>query len=53
MEYLNEAKVVEIVKERIEENKELFTDEELKIVKDNAKIIIKIYIISLLDGNKL
>lgn len=49
MEYLSEVKVVEIVKERIEENKELFTEEEFGILKNNFNIVTKIYLLGLLD----
>ena len=48
MEKLN---VEKIVKERIKENEEIFTGEELKVIKDNANIIEKVYLIGILDNN--
>lgn len=48
MEKLN---VEKIVKERIKENEKLFTGEELKVIKDNANIIEKVYLIGILDNN--
>lgn len=45
--------VEKIVKERIKENEKLFTMEELKIIKDNAKIVKKIYLIGLVNGKQI
>lgn len=42
-----------LIIERIEENKNNFTDEELLQIKNNYSILIKIYILGLLDGNNL
>ncbi len=39
----------ELVKKRIEENKELFTKEELKTIYSNYILIKKIYKIAILD----
>lgn len=44
-------KIEEFIQERIEENKELFTEEELKIVKENFVLIRKIYELGLMNGN--
>lgn len=41
--------VVEIVKERIEENEKLFTREELKIIENNFNIVTKIYLLGIVD----
>lgn len=51
MEKENVEIIEEILKERIEENEELFSGEELKIIKDNVNIIEKIYLIGILDNN--
>lgn len=40
----------EIIKERIEENKELFSKEELCIIEKNDTIIKKIYLLGLING---
>lgn len=50
MEKLN---VEKIVKERIKENEKLFIGEELQIINNNANIMKKVYILGLLDVNKL
>lgn len=42
-----------LVVERIEENKNIFSEKELLQIKDNYSILIKIYILGLLDGNNL
>ncbi len=44
-----EKDVEQIVKERIEENKKLFNEKELKIINNNVNIIKKIYILGILD----
>lgn len=41
--------IVEILKERIKENKNLFNKEEMKVINENLNIISKIYLIGILD----
>lgn len=41
----------ELFVERIKENKNLFTDEELLQIKNNYSILIKVYLLGLLDKN--
>lgn len=48
---MKEKNVEKLVKERIKENEKLFTGEELKVIKDNANIIEKVYLIGILDNN--
>lgn len=49
-----EKKIVEeIVKERVKENQELFTEEEIKYIKKNIKTIKKIYLIGLINGRQI
>lgn len=43
----------EIVKERVKENEKLFTEEELKFIKDNGKLIKKIYLLGLINGKNI
>lgn len=43
----------EFVKERIKENEKLFSGEELRIIKDNVKIVKKIYLIGLVNGKQI
>lgn len=38
-----------IVKERIKENKNLFTEEELQFINNNVNAIKKIYLLGILD----
>lgn len=38
-----------ILKERIKENKKIFSKEELEIINNNFKTIIKIYLLRILD----
>lgn len=40
------------IEERIEENKELFTDEELKTIDNNFAVIKKIYILGMINTKK-
>lgn len=40
-----------LIIERIEANKKLFTDKELLQIKNNYSILIKIYLLGLLDKN--
>lgn len=42
-----------VVKNRIIENKNLFKSEELVIIKNNMKIIKKIYLLGLHDGRDI
>lgn len=42
-------KIEEIVKERILDNKKIFTDKELKIIDENFTIIKKIYLLGSID----
>lgn len=41
----------QLVKNRIEENKNIFSEEELLKIKNNYSIIYKVYILGLIDGN--
>ena len=43
----------EIVKERVKENEKLFTKKELNFIKDNSKIIKKIYLLGLINGREI
>ena len=43
----------EIVKERVKENEKLFTEEELNFIKNNSKIIKKIYLLGLINGKSI
>lgn len=40
-----------LIKERIEANKNLFTEQELLQIKNDYSILIKIYLLGLLDKN--
>ena len=40
-----------ILEERIINNKDMFTEIELKYMKNNIKLINKIYLLGILDGN--
>lgn len=40
-----------LIVERIEENKKIFTKEELTFIKSNVNIIQKIYLLAMLDSN--
>mgnify|MGYP004455364291 FL=1 len=42
-----------LVVERIENNKNIFTDEELLQIEGNYSILIKVYILGLLDNENL
>ncbi len=41
----------EIIEERIKENKEIFSKEELQIITKNNILIKKIYLLGVLDSN--
>jgi hypothetical protein len=40
----------EIVKERIKENKKLFSKEELEMINSSIKVVKKIYLLAFLDS---
>lgn len=40
----------EIVKERIKENKKLFSKEELEMINSSIKVVKKIYLLAFLDN---
>ena len=42
--------IKEFIRERIEENKHLFTQEELKSAKENEELIKKIYLLGGING---
>lgn len=42
-----------IIKERIEENEELFTEDELEIVEENFSVIKKVYLIGLINAKEI
>lgn len=46
-----EKEMEKLIKERIEANKNLFTERELLQIKNNYSILIKIYLLGLLDKN--
>lgn len=43
----------EWIEERIKENVELFSKEELKIVKSNFKLMKKVYLMGLINGREI
>lgn len=43
----------EIVKERIKENKKLFSKEELKTIENNIILTKKVYMIGLVNGKQI
>ena len=43
----------EIVKERIKENKKLFSKEELKTIENNIILTKKVYVIGLVNGKQI
>ncbi len=46
----NEEIIEEIVKERIRENEKIFDIEELKLINNNFNVVIKIYLLGILDN---
>lgn len=44
--------VLSFVKERIEDNKKLFTQQECDNISDNISTYMKIYLIAILDNNE-
>lgn len=44
--------IIEIVKERVKDNKKLFTQQEYDNINKNINLFIKIYLIAILDNNK-
>ena len=51
MENKGSVEMEEWVKERIEENKELFTTEELVIIQENLELCKKLYIMAIVNLN--
>lgn len=49
----NEEIIVEILKERIKENEELFNKKEINLFNDNIKSIKKIYLLGLINGKQI
>lgn len=45
--------LTKLVNSRIESNKENFTDEEMKIIKENESVTKKMYSLGVLDGMSL
>lgn len=45
--------IEEVLKERIEENEELFNKKELSLLNNNIKIIKKIYLMGLINGRNI
>ena len=43
----------ELIIKRIEENKNIFTHEELLQIKNNYSILIKVYVLGLIDGKNI
>lgn len=41
--------IIEIVKERIESNKKMFSQEEIGLICDNIEIFSKVYIVATID----
>lgn len=48
-----EKDVEQIVKERIKENENLFSNKELIIINDNFNVIKKIYLIGIINGKNV
>ena len=46
----NIEKIREFINERIKTNKELFTDEEIKFIRDNEEYVYKIYLLGFIDA---
>lgn len=51
--YEEEIILNNFAKERIEENEELFLNEEIELVKNNVSIVKKIYLLGLIDGREI
>lgn len=49
----NEEIIGEILKERIKENKNLFSEEELTLLNNNVKFIKKIYLLGVVNGRNI
>ncbi len=45
--------VEEIVKERVKENERLFSEKELKLIRNNSRIFTKIYLLGLINGRDI
>ena len=50
---MEEDIVEEILKEIVEENKALFLEEELKLIKNNVKMVKKIYLLGLINAREI
>lgn len=46
-------KIEEIVKQRVEENQELFSEKEIQIINNNPTVMKKVYLLGLLNGKDL
>lgn len=42
-----------LVKERVEQNKNMFTENEIKIIEDNIDVFSKIYLIAIIDAENM
>lgn len=51
--YEEEIILDNFVKEKIEENEELFLKEEIELVKNNVSTVKKIYLLGLIDGREI
>ena len=49
----NEIILEEIIKERIEENKNLFSKQELEVAKNNISLIKKMYLLGMINGKEI
>lgn len=43
--------IIEIVKQRIESNKKMFSQEEIEFICNNIEVFSKLYLLGLLDKN--
>lgn len=48
-EVKKEDRIRKFLEQRIQDNRELFTEYELKLIKDNISVMKKIYILGLVD----
>lgn len=48
-----EKEIVEIVKERLEENKGLFSKKEYSIIEENINIVKKIYLLGFINARNI
>lgn len=49
-EVKKEDRIRKFLEQRIQDNRELFTEYELKLIKDNISVMKKIYILGLVDS---